>query len=571
VVEVLYSTAEEARKWDKAEIAARTQVQIADLLWDTNNEMASGYLKDAWATTARVEEPKRVRSNFMNSSRRNAVRREVLLVARKRAPELARKWLGEIAQESKSSEDEERGTFDDRTTRSSVLLQMANEIVADNPQAAAELAIDSLRDGISFNLQTVLIRIQQKNPSLAETVLRAALKRLSTVGMSDPNELLVIYAYLYTPGRIYGTNGTDNRTSFPMVVGGPRVSVPPASQNPALALEFLDIASDSLLNAPLASSSASPKMSARAQLSVIGWLLGKLWQLLPEKAALLQARAQQLDSDARFSNTPIEPRPDVPELLPGETSENYAARRVDILEEAAAKGKDVLTRDIAYAKAAVMTTVDSYERGLSLSGKIDDKDLRNGIRSWVVYRAVLHLLISGKLDEAYKLNAKNDDPAQRAAGLVVGAQQLVKDKDIVRASEWLREAGLMAGKNEPNEAWTRIVLGVVSTYGSFDGEASLDWLREAVKLMKKAPLASLTDERAPLIKRLIGIAPLSDFTSSTKGFSLPAAVATFGPEQFERALYILDDITPREARGMAVVTLCRNFLHVKPKAPKKGS
>ena len=59
---------------------------------------------------------------------------------------------------------------------------MANDVVAENPRLAADLLIESLRDGISFNFQTTLVRIQEKNPALAETVFRAALKHLGAAG-----------------------------------------------------------------------------------------------------------------------------------------------------------------------------------------------------------------------------------------------------------------------------------------------------------------------------------------------------------------------------------------------------
>src|SRR5882724_115468 len=389
ILEVLNSTADEARKWDDKRIAARTQAQIADLIWDANPESANNYLKAAWSAAASVEEPKVDHSAFVNPSRRNAVRRDVLLVARKRAPELAAKWLQEMVEESKSADEKERGTFDDRSARSAVLLQMANQLVADNPQAAADLLIESLRDGISFNFQTTLVLIQQKDSALAETVFRAALARLRAVGMSDPNDLLTLYAYLYTPGRVLGANTADNRNQVQLALGGPRVSVPAGRQNPAMALEFLELASDLLLSTPLPDSN-NAQVAARALVSAIGMVLSEVTQRLPEKAALLQARAQQLDSEARFSTEPIQRKPDVPEVRSGESKESFAERRVDLLEEMAAKGRDALTRDIGYATAAVATSVERYERGLGLAGKIDDENLRDGVRSWLLYRAVLH-------------------------------------------------------------------------------------------------------------------------------------------------------------------------------------
>jgi len=569
IIDVLESTADQAKKWDDKGVAGRAQAQIADLLWEARPDHAEYYLKAAWTAAGEVEEPRRDRSTFVNPSRRNAVRRDVLLVARKRAPKLAAIWLAELVEESKSSEKNDRGTFDDRSTRSAVLLQMANQLVADNAQAAAELLIESLHDGISFNFQTTLLRIQQKDSSLAEIVFRAALSRLRMAGMSDPNEVLTLYAYLYTPGRVYGANTSDNRNQVQLALGGPGVPIPMGLQNRALALEFLELASDLLLSASLPE--GNNVQVARSLVSVIGTLLVEVTRHLPEKAALLRARAQQLDSEARFSNAPVQPRPDMPDLRPGESKESFTERRADLLEEAAAKGRDVLTRDIGYATAALATSVERYERGLTLAGKIDDQNLREGVRSWLIYRAVLHSIASGNLDEAYRLNLKNDDAAARATCFVIGAQRLVNDKNTERATEWLREAGALIKRSEPNEAIARTTLGIVAIYGRFDSQAALDWLLYAVKLIRKSPPASLNDDKAPALKRISGITPISDFTSDTTGFSLQAAVAVFPPDQFEQVLALLNDITPGETRGMALLTLCRNFLKLMPNETKRVS
>jgi hypothetical protein len=561
IVDVLSSTADEAKKWDDKGIAARTQAQIADLLWDADREPAINYLKAAWTTATSVKEPKRDRSEVVNPSLRNAIRRDVLLVARKRAPQLASQWLEEIVEESKSIEKKDRGTFDDRSARSSVLLQMAYELVANNPRVAADLLVESLSDGISFNFQSTLIRLQQKDLALAETVFRAALVRLRAVGMSDPNEIFILYSYLYTPGRVLGAGTSDSRQQAQLAIGGPQVT-PVSRANPALAREFLGIASDLLVSAPLPESNA--QIAARMHVSAIAMLLREVTDQLPDKAALLRARAHQLDAEAQFSTASIPRAPDLPESRPGESQESFAERRVDLLEETAAKGRDGLTRDIGYAKAAVATTVERYQRGLDLAGKIDDKTLRNGVRSWLIYRAVLHLIDAGAIDDAARLNSKNDNAVQRAACLVIGAQRLLKVKDTVRATEWLREAGAIVKRSESNEGLAPIALGIVSTYGRFDIQASLDWFVYAVKLLREAPPASLNSDNAPTLQRIAGVTSNTNLTRGTGGFSLQSAVTVFPPEHFEQILYVLNELSPRETRGMAVMTLCQNFLRSLP-------
>lgn len=563
--DLLNSTGDEAKKWDDKAIAARVQAQIADLLWEAHRDNAINHLKAAWTSATKVEDPKRERSTVVNSSLRNSVRRDVLLVARKRAPQLAATWLEEMVEESKQAEQNERGTFDDRSARSAVLLQIANETVARDPQAAAELLTESLRDGISFNFQTVLVRIQEKDAALAETVFRAALGRLRTAGMNDPNELLTLYSYLFTPGRVYGANTSENRNQVQLALGGSRVAISAARQNPALAREFLEVASDLLLTAPVPEGANSQPV-ARSLVSVIGIVLRAATEQLPEKAALLRARAQQLDSEARFSTAPPQRRADIPETRIGESKESFAERRVDLLEETAAKGRDVLTRDIAYATAAVATTEERYQRGLDLVAKIDDKNLRDGVRSWLLYRATLHFIRTGDLDQAQRLNLKNDDMVQRAICFVVGAQRLVKDKDTIRANEWLREAGTLVKRSEANESSARIALGIVSTYGKFDTQAALESLSFAVKLTSKASPASLNEDSAPRFKRITGVTPISDVAGNTRGFSLQSAVDVFPAEQFEQVLSVLNDVTAPEARGMAVLALCSNFLKAAPAA-----
>src|SRR5215213_1427063 len=68
IIDVLNSTADEAKKWDDKGVAAQTQAQIADMIWDVNQENARNHLKAAWTAAARVEEPTRERSSFVNPS-----------------------------------------------------------------------------------------------------------------------------------------------------------------------------------------------------------------------------------------------------------------------------------------------------------------------------------------------------------------------------------------------------------------------------------------------------------------------------------------------------------------------
>jgi hypothetical protein len=558
---LLRETAESARGWTDAAAASKAQTQIADLVWDFDTEAARAYLVRAWETAGKVEDPQKDRSRFRNQSLKTEAKREVMLVARKRAPELAERWLKEMAQEESERNSSNRGVFDDRTGRSTVLLQMAMQIVTDDPKTAAELTIDSLVDGVSFGFQEVLIRLQENNVELAQRVFRSALSRLRTAGMVDPNELLILYAYLYTPGRVRGANTSENRGTAEVAVGRnvPQI-IAMAQVNPALAAEFLLLASNLLNSAPLPSATDNPTMTARSQLSVIGTIMSRLSEKHPEAAAALQARAQQITADAAFSTAPRPAQPDSPVPTPGESNKDHNSRRVDALEEIAQNERGSLRRDIAFATAALATTAETYQRGWELAGRVDDLTLRDNLRNWLTYRAALHCVKGGNLDRAYELSSKDSDATQRAAILIVGAQTLLKQKDNVRAGQWLLDARTSLKKANPDDSSVHVAFGLVSTYARFDNLMAFDALTEAVRLMSKSDLSPRDDDRAPLAMKFGGLPIPPDFTYGTAGFSLRAAIHAFEVTEFEDVLAAIRKIASPELRGQANIMLCGKYL-----------
>jgi len=560
--DLLLTVAEGSRKWDNYAAAANIQAQVADLLWDENSDVARNYLVKAWETTSSITDARQERSSFRNESQKTQARREVLLIARRRAPVLAKKWLEEMAEEAKQEDDTKRGIFDNRTARSSVLLQMALASLESHPDAAAELAIESLNDGISFELQNVLIGLQAKDFRLAEKVFRMALTRLQTVGMLDPGELLILHSYLYTPGMVLSANGSNNSGSNVIAIGRdrPRITIA-AELSPQLALQFLKVSAALLLNAAPPSTTSNPEYTARAQLSVINALMGKLTEYLPDEAVALQTKARQITTEANYTVTQA-PRRDTPESLPAESAKSYAQRRVNDLEEIAEKTSDSLSRDIAYAKAALATDAEQYQRGWSLAKKIDDESLRENISNWLSYRAALHFAKLDDLDRVYELSRKNNDLLQHAACLVVGAQKLFKAKDTSRARQWLDEARLLIRRvKDPDADMTQVMLGMVSTYAQIDKWQALELLSDTIKVVNKTPEANYHDnDRAPLIRRFSGFGVLADFTYGTSGFSLRSALHAFPEDEFYDIVYKLNELLSPETRGQAIVLLCQKQL-----------
>lgn len=565
---LLRSTADDSRKWDDRVAAARVQAQVADLTWDADAPSARAHLLQAWETAASIKEDGE-RSEYFNNSKRAGARRELMLIARRREPQLAEAWLAEMAGEADERRGEKgRGVFDDRTERSAVLLRMAADTVRDNPQAAAELAVASLRDGISFGLQSVLLSLQARDFDLARKVFRAAMSRLRASGVTDPGELLILHSYLYTPGVVVGASQTPQEGSFSLSISKdqPAGGAPPATLDPGMARAFLGLAADVLSNAPLPSSTADPQAAARAQTGVIQVLIGEIAKQFPEKATMLRARLAGIAQDAQFKPAPPDPEAAVSAAAAADSEGGAVGQYVSSLEERAKKESDPLARDQLYARAALAADAEHYERSLELAHKVRDAALRRGLESVVRYRAAVYFVSAGDMEKSYVINAANDDPLHRASCLVVGAQRLVDKGKTATADQWLREAAELVNKARDDEGQARVMLGAAAAYIKFDVPSALESLNRAVKYINAAPTLS-TDERAPLNRRFSGL-PFGDFTYETTGFGLDSVISASDIEAFERLLTALNDISSAERRGLAIVLLCRRHLRAAEPPPR---
>lgn len=557
ILNVLHETADDAKSWDDAKTSAQVQARIADIVWDIDPNSAEMYLTKAWGKSKDVKASGEKPSEYQNSSARVEASREVLLVARKRAPELAEKWLAELTDSAEEDfQKSNNGMFDDRTAKSAVLLQMAMQTAAENPEAAAAFAAESLRDGVSFGLQTVLIAIQEKNPELAQNVVRAALQRLRTAGIASPNEVLILYSYVYLPGLVFAASDSANQGQRTISLARDRPQIKAMAElNPGLALDFLRVAAGALLGLPY----PVDEKEARQQSDAINTILYRIGKSLPQQSRALREKLTSILASTNYSPADSAPEGSV-QRQRGEKVEEYRSRVIDNLVEKAEKESNPLRRDILYAQAALKTNAEMFERGKSVAAKIQDKELQEQITNFVVYRKTLDEIKLDNFDSAYKIQSKNSNLKQKAAGLIVGANKLKKQKDTIRTGDWLSDAEKLFRKAEKSdEDWIRIGFGLTNAYGEINRIESSDAFRQTAKLIDEKEKVDFGDDKAPLASGFSGIDFVS-FLNDTNGFSLKSAVLSFSKEDFEDALTSLKTIKNPKIKGFGVLALCEKYL-----------
>ena len=511
--QLISSAAADAPKWDDERAAVRVLSKAADLLWNDDPARARAWLTRAWEISGKLRDNNEGRSAVrVRGTARSRSRSEVLAVAQQHDSKFARQLVDTIAAETEEADDEtRRGPFNDRTARSEQLLNLAAANVESNPAAAESLAERSLADGISFQLQDVLLRLRARDPNLANRLFDAALQTLMT-SFSQPSEGQIIASYLFTPGRVLSLDA-QSRLNVSVNPLAPTLAMTPAQDDPARARRFLTVMQQRLLAMPPPSTTANPSAYAQDFLTLISSLSGAYSKYAPDLWIPLAQRVAQVAPDA----APVK-RSTAPDSVYARASGSAGLseaerheRYMDDLEEAADNETDPIARKLAYLKAALNTDVSELERGRRLASKIEEKELREQVVSFLSYRAALDALDKKRVEEAVGL-ASGARPIQKAIILISAAQAIAAERPkgetewqagarSLRVLDLLTEADkLMKGEGGGSVDALRIRLGLVATLAGADPVRAYGSMGEVISLingMKSFDFMETTVPRVP--------------------------------------------------------------------------
>lgn len=569
-----FSTAEEAFSWGDKGAAVRVLSQAADLLWSDYPERSAEWLTRAWEMTGTVsdEDADAAVRRFRSDSPQARARATVLTVAQKHDPALADSLLKQLVTENDQSQSgSRRGVFDDRTARSEQLLNVAAALVERDPAGAAGLAERSLADGVSFQLQGVLLELRRRDPASADRVFDAALDRLAK-GSTDPSEGQVLASYLFTPGRVVSAGA--GRTMVMAV--GTQAPVParsPAEDDPARARRFLSVMQRSLLLMPAPSAASDPSQAAQ-EFAVLSGSLAKWFRLYaPDLWPAVQQRTAQAISRLAPAGTDNGLPSSVREKLrsgeaAGADEKELHRLYLDGLEEAAEKESDQTARGLALVKAALATTPEELERGRKIADRISEGELREQALSFLAYRTALLDLEKGRPEEAVGVAAEAR-PLQRAIVLITAAQRVAAGRpDAAKAQETdrkpraldlLSEAEKLLGRDDLPSASLRVRLGLVTALAPLDAARALDAFDDVVAAVNKDASFDASDGEAPRLSDLDGSSEAL-LPRIRSGYGILDAVRALARVDSEASFARAAKLSSPSVRGTCVLEIARTVL-----------
>jgi hypothetical protein len=583
--QLISSAAADAPKWDDERAAVRVLAKAADLLWADDPASARDWLTRAWEISRKVRDKGDTRSAVrVRGTARARARSEILTIAQKHDPRLARQLVDTLAEETEAEEYKaQRDIFDDRTARSEQLLNLALANVESNPAAAASFAERSLADGISFRLQDVLLKLRERDPNLANRLFDAALAALTTT-FSQPSEGQILASYLFTPGRVLAVD-EQSRVKVSVNPLAPALPTTPAQADPARARRFLTVMQQRLLAMPPPSTAANPSAYAQDFITLVRSLSGAYSKYAPDLWLPLQQRLVQFAPDATTVRRPAtaDTAATRASASAGLSEAERHQRYIDDLEEAADNETDPVARKLAYVKAALSTDARELERGREIASKIEEKELREQLVSFLSYRAALDALDRKRPEEALGF-ASDARPLQKSIVLISAAQAIAAERPKGE-TEWqagsrnLRVVELLADADKllkqegggTGEA-LRVRLGLVAALAQADPVRAYGAMGEVVNLINELKSFDFMETTMPRVPGLGEPTAELLLPQIGGGYGLGDAFKALARADLPGSVQMANRLTAPAGRGLMLLEIGGSILtpEAGKTAPKKS-
>ena len=188
----------------------KTQMQVAGMLWDTDEKRALKYVTDA--TTAFKELMSSVDvsgKSYKDYSRVyyliTNLRQEIIQVLIYRQPEMALNFI-----RSTPPLPDPYGNQRDITTNEAALeMEIANQLIAKDPKRTLEIARENLKTRYSSSLTNTIVNLRQKNPEMAAELATDVANKLLRDKTKNSQTASLIIGLIQLTGSTAGNQGGD--------------------------------------------------------------------------------------------------------------------------------------------------------------------------------------------------------------------------------------------------------------------------------------------------------------------------------------------------------------------------
>jgi len=457
---VLSALPEEVRGIRDAIPRLELMVRIAEVLGRENPEHAKMLLVAAFDETFTCEDEAKGEEERLSTL--NAVRQRIVSLAVRHDEGLAKSLLDRLDERTESSEEAPHYT------------QLARGLIVDRPDLAIYMARKRMRSFLSWEGLRFLLALREKEKAEADSFFLDLTAQVASQGAGDINELLILYAYVFSP-------------SLPLELtrNGPQARFLPDYQSgaidPQLATKFLQMVIPPLL-VPERYAGGGPRWGPHGDFIFLTLILPQCHQFLPALAdeleiqrgvlatRIAESERSSLESRVRQVLSPVVPQPDT----------------VEALLEKAEKATSQKARERFLFRALDMAVRQGdVEHAVKIAERFGPEH-REEVRSFVNYLVAEKALKAGDLASALDAARRPMRDSLRAYLLTVVAYHQFRAGDHEGAMRSLIEARPIVRKMGPDRVKASLLLGLSAVYGFMDEPDALLVLHEAIGAINKA-------------------------------------------------------------------------------------
>jgi hypothetical protein len=537
--------ADQARTSEDIAFAVRAQAQAASLLWGHDRDRAREIYRRAFETIGIKSSGKRSGPGgpALTDVERQQLRSELLGEIVTRDAELAEQLARALAD---SGPDCSGGSPANDCAAASLstaaagdspfrgveqrelLISLALQLADRDPQRAMAMGQLSIASGISPNLPRLLLLMRSKDAALADLLFSNAVARLEKAERAALTEIQSLGRYLVT-------------------LLGPSVREP---LNRSTVLRFINLAFSCITRngaSPASDEAASRQTSRLDEPSALYFICRQLSELcvrfMPDRAEELQRKLAELAESVSAGHVFEQPR-------------IVSTAPVEIAREARLADDDA-ERDRLTARAALAWLAKGEMREAQAAAL---KVFESGLRDRVLMQILRRNLTANSLDDALAIAHRIEDGTERVDALVTLAGAALRSGIISRATEILNEAEKVASGLRPLEARALCIWKVAGVFSSFDmvrgfevTQAAVKAVNDAVRLVDNGSLLSLDAGEGSEAPGKMSLDQLHEA-------GLEQVLTALARSDFERALYLAQQIATKETSVVAQLAVCRGGL-----------
>lgn len=526
--------------------AARISIltQGADLLWPYRQSAARSAFEEAFeVATQDFRSRQKQLAHADNKSNTPDQRFVVIRAIAQRDSEWARRLAKGIAEENRS--DEAAGVSTDNRYQAETLLNIATSLLQNDPKIAVSFARGSLRYPASVAVARFLFQLWAVDKQAASQFYQQA---LNVYANAPVNQLLYLSAYPFGMNRVVGP---EMQSTF---------FVLPANFTPDAAAEsaFLEVIlrrGQETVGKP-----AQPVSGPVVQPEIV-----QIYLALNSLQALIARDQPAYAGRATSLVVTLEP------LLSAEArheASNIARWHQDLnlsietLAERIENEKVPEKKDRLIARAVLAAkSIEELERVESLVEKVSDSKFRDELFDWLYFKRTQKLVSDGRFDEAAQLIPKVSQVDHRAYLAFFLASESTKIiKDSAMAIQVLEDVVKTALKAPNTVEKARTLLGLTSSYATFNRQRAFEILGEAINVISKIDEPDLT---STAIFRRIGTERFTIHVAyEMRSSSLDTIFREFAPDDFVKSLWLANQLPDKPLRATGTFAISERCLEI---------